>query len=452
MGANMPVQPTFDHNQGQSQFSPQMANTAQGDMNQGMNQEMSLAMNHSINQGMNYGMNSGVNQGMNQGIPMPSNQGFIEGMFDPMAMQMGFNNFGYPPFNGPGPQRGGRGGRGGPLVSRGGPIRRQNRRSEISGTRPERPDSKILIVENIPVSNLNDESVGAFFGKFGDVTSVKVQPNNYMAEVEFARPQSAQAAWSSPESVFGNRFVKVFWKKTLPSNDDRLLQNKPEEPVVDIESFALQQSEKQKAFELRQAKLRENERALQAVLQQKQALLELQIENQLQMAKLKQNGQPSADETSMTASLKEQLIALKTEAQSLGVTTEHTNGASRGGSNYVGRGGSRGGRGSSRGRGTFHPYANRGNMSRYNLDLRPKSVKLSHVTQDQEAHLRSYLMSVGEYDSIQRFSEGNDSGVVVAFKDRKTAEKLFFSSEEIPSVGKIEKAWVVNRLNDGSEK
>lgn len=51
------------------------------------------------------------------------------------------------------------------------------------------------------------------------------------------------------------------------------------------------------------------------------------------------------------------------------------------------------------------------------------------------------MQGIGEFENIEANPDRKDSQVIT-FKDRFTAEKLMYGSTEIPSVGKVEFAWI----------
>lgn len=51
------------------------------------------------------------------------------------------------------------------------------------------------------------------------------------------------------------------------------------------------------------------------------------------------------------------------------------------------------------------------------------------------------MQGIGEFENIEANPDRKDSQVIT-FKDRFTAEKLMYGSTEMPSVGKVEFAWV----------
>lgn len=48
---------------------------------------------------------------------------------------------------------------------------------------------------------------------------------------------------------------------------------------------------------------------------------------------------------------------------------------------------------------------------------------------------------MGEYEAIEPHGDKPDTQIVT-FKDRKTAERFMYGTKNIPSVGKVELAWV----------
>jgi RNA-binding protein 26 len=71
-------------------------------------------------------------------------------------------------------------------------------------------------VEKIPQEHRNIRSLTDYFSKFGTVTHVAVDNRGDKALVSFSAHAEAQAAHSSQDAVFGNRFVKVYWHRPQP--------------------------------------------------------------------------------------------------------------------------------------------------------------------------------------------------------------------------------------------
>ncbi|KAG8866238.1 hypothetical protein FRC20_008926 [Serendipita sp. 405] len=92
------------------------------------------------------------------------------------------------------------------------------------GSRPERshrtnvvdPNAVTIVVEKLPPEKTNIADLTTYFGKFGTVTNVAVDPRGNRALVSFSNHQEANAAWKSEEAVFGNRFVVIFWHRPAP--------------------------------------------------------------------------------------------------------------------------------------------------------------------------------------------------------------------------------------------
>jgi hypothetical protein len=75
-----------------------------------------------------------------------------------------------------------------------------------------------LVVENIPPEFCNLDKVNEFFKKFGTITNIQVERQFWRATVQYATPYEAKAAHSSPDPVFGNRFVKIFYMSLEAAN------------------------------------------------------------------------------------------------------------------------------------------------------------------------------------------------------------------------------------------
>ncbi|KAI8461402.1 hypothetical protein BY996DRAFT_4573478 [Phakopsora pachyrhizi] len=81
---------------------------------------------------------------------------------------------------------------------------------------PLKKSQTTLVVENIPQSCLSERSVYEFFSAFGPLVGASVEFNTSQALVEFESAEDAKRAYSSPEPVFNNRFVKIHFKRLGP--------------------------------------------------------------------------------------------------------------------------------------------------------------------------------------------------------------------------------------------
>ncbi|ANB15529.1 hypothetical protein AWJ20_3157 [Sugiyamaella lignohabitans] len=321
--------------------------------------------------------------------------------------------------------------------------------SPLSGKKIENDYSNTkLVVEKIPEDKFNEASAREYFSKFGNLLQVNVNEKLKVIELEYEAHDQARAAYESPEAVFNNRFVKVYWRKV---NQDA---KGPIEPKIDVEAVARIQQAKQKEFEEKRAKRLEHEAKMKQILEMKSSILQEQKNLLLQQA------QNAASDGSNSDALRIQLEALKAEAESLGIDSSDSGssfspfsrrGRGRGSSGYRGRGSYRGI--------SSHPYAYRGgrgghatsqvDRQRFNLDLRPKSVLVTPVPEDKEEALRSHLLHFGgEYENVQRSS--TEPGFIIDFKDRKSAEMFFRATESVPDVGAVELHWQQRRTQSMS--
>lgn len=97
-----------------------------------------------------------------------------------------------------------RGGRGGARGARGGGRGTFERRATSNTT---------LVIENVPQEHLDLIQVNEYFKKFGTITNIQIDAPNKKALVSFSQPAEAKTAHASPEVIFNNRFVKVYFQK-----------------------------------------------------------------------------------------------------------------------------------------------------------------------------------------------------------------------------------------------
>lgn len=90
----------------------------------------------------------------------------------------------------------------------------------------KRPTSNTtLVIENVPVENLDLVKINDYFKKFGTITNIQIDVDGRKALVSYSQPAEAKAAHTSPEVIFNNRFVKVYFQKL----DDPGIGAKPRE-------------------------------------------------------------------------------------------------------------------------------------------------------------------------------------------------------------------------------
>ncbi|KAG9325800.1 hypothetical protein KVV02_005724 [Mortierella alpina] len=69
-----------------------------------------------------------------------------------------------------------------------------------------------LVVEHIPDEFNTIDKVNDFFKQFGALTNIQVDQPAHKALIQYSTREEASAAYNSPEVIFGNRFVKVYWQ------------------------------------------------------------------------------------------------------------------------------------------------------------------------------------------------------------------------------------------------
>ncbi|KAF3296897.1 hypothetical protein TWF132_009395 [Orbilia oligospora] len=386
---------------------------------------------------------------------------------------------------GGGAQRGGRGG------ARGG-------RSEFSAFGPPRNvHTKTLVVESIPDDKLDEQAIRGYFTAFGSIEYVEVKAENKLAIVKFENQEDAKKAHSSPEPIFNNRFVKVYWMKgegdghPVPqhqqqSEDQQFQQNEME---VDMEDFQRKQDEAQKAHDERMVKKKEIDDQAKKLEEMKADLIRRQEEEKKKLleklakkhaAKGATNGDAEALDTSnkeskeaqQTAALKAQLEALEAEATSLGIDhskldeslSEFHQSSYRGRGSFRGRGGFGGyptrGAYPARGRGVYGAYRGTAPFARgrggapmakkMTLDNRTKTVMVNGVSEANIEPLQHFLLACGsQYTKLDKNPDVEDSHIIT-FNTRGDAARFFHSNPDIPQVGKVSVSWVENHANTGS--
>lgn len=329
-------------------------------------------------------------------------------------------------------------------------------RAAFSMAGPNHDHSKTsIVVEQIPEEKFTEEAVRGFFGEYGNIVEVNMQPYKRLAIVKYDNYFSARNAYQSPKSIFDNRFVKVYWYKpeheqvpsasavggsttaggrSSKSEEANKIQGASgdggDEEMLDIADFTAKQAEAQKAHEEKLRKLKEAEAQKEelAKKQREQAeerrklVEQLRLKEQTKLADRapgeeapQSNGSgndaPADTTRSTTDALKAKLAELEAEAASMGLNPDEPE-PEPWSTAYRGRG-----RGGHRGRGGFSPrgrgfdpyrggYGYRGRGNPYStagggvmrLDNRPRRVSVSLADGEEawsgaaDEALRLYLM------------------------------------------------------------
>ncbi|KAJ3300228.1 RNA-binding protein 27 [Borealophlyctis nickersoniae] len=77
---------------------------------------------------------------------------------------------------------------------------------------PTRNDT--IVVENIPVESCSFAEVSNYFARFGTIKNINLDPARRRAVIQFDTYKEAHAAKVDPNPIFGNRFVKVYFKSS----------------------------------------------------------------------------------------------------------------------------------------------------------------------------------------------------------------------------------------------
>ncbi|KAI9354889.1 hypothetical protein DFJ73DRAFT_297658 [Zopfochytrium polystomum] len=99
------------------------------------------------------------------------------------------------------------------------------------GFQSRRQQNDTLVVENIPDEFCSLDRVNEFFKRFGVITNIQIQPRFKKAIVQYSTPQGANNAWSCPDPVFSNRFVRVYYLEDENGNKGAQGQSGVEPPT-----------------------------------------------------------------------------------------------------------------------------------------------------------------------------------------------------------------------------
>ncbi|CAG8534249.1 557_t:CDS:10, partial [Acaulospora morrowiae] len=360
-----------------------------------------------------------------------------------------------------------------------------------------------LVVENIPNEVCNLDKVNEFFKKFGTIVNINVDINHHKAIIQFNNQSDAYKAYNSPEPIFDNRFVKVYWHKEKedqqiinpPATKSAVALSKPENPTV--EGSTQPSAEKIKEAEEKAKKQKESLKAMLEIQKQREQLINRQIEEQKKLMELakKKNvntknreevlkvlskvGEDIKNDTNVivrkpiltgginTKNLleekeREQLdreldmlskinesstanesVTSSTAAQA--ANSESGNAEQSTGLSTVGETTSYRGRGRAvyyrgRPRATWPRVRGGGVMRSFKLDNRTTKLQLKDVPLGSSDALRSYFQQFGEVESITVADEAKSA--IVQFKNRYDAEQALVKGPNVPNVGTVQMTWL----------
>lgn len=173
-----------------------------------------------------------------------------------------------------------------------------NRRHEdVPYTNRYTPYSTKIVVEKIPEENCNIDSVTGFFGKFGKLVNLSVQPDVSRAFLQYASHQEAMAAYQSPAVIFNNRFVKVFWQKVNEEEERKeFIEQQRLASQPDPEAVKAKAAQLAKEREERQKKQQEHLKKVLELQKHQQQLIERQIEEQKKLMERYEQALPGSKE------------------------------------------------------------------------------------------------------------------------------------------------------------
>ncbi|EMC96811.1 hypothetical protein BAUCODRAFT_34203 [Baudoinia panamericana UAMH 10762] len=366
----------------------------------------------------------------------------------------------------------------------GAPFESGNGRADFSmtGANPGKSLTSI-VVEQIPEDNCNESSVHEFFSAFGTIAGITMQPFKRRAIVKYEDYDAAKAAYSSPKSVFDNRFVKVYWCKPdklpqLPQEGEPNVQfdgavAKHEDTNFDHAAFLRQQEEAQRRYDEAKQK-RDDVQRHRAELDEKLRAINQERQKFVAMLAKKTGTLTGTSDESREGEenrlLKAKLAEVLAEAEALGIDPEGDGPSSNDyaiATSYRGRSGYRGYY-STRGRGGHYQSAHRGaygsngyrggyggtaRVTR-SLDNRPKTISVAFTDgsryAEREEALRQYLMFNGLESATLTAHPGREDAALIAFQQRFEAENFMSAAlfegpsaaSGLPNVlGKVELAW-----------
>ncbi|KAI8378799.1 hypothetical protein EDC96DRAFT_604465 [Choanephora cucurbitarum] len=360
------------------------------------------------------------------------------------------------------------------------------------------PQNTTLVVEKIPPECCQIAIVNDYFAKFGTITNISVQPNFQKAIIQYSTRAEAEKAYSSPDVIFDNRFVKVYWSKEdtngteMPSSATALpvaqQANHPSAKVSnepDPELIAKRAAELAALREEKQKKHQEHMKSILELQKKRELQLQQQIDEQKRLLarltdsanmsvaekaellrQLKQvqsdidtsrndaaaaasaaaNAQQQQNETAGQDETTATTIEGETKEEGQSETTEdlkkklarlEAEAAQLG---IYSAGAFRGGRGGYYGRGRGSWPRMRGGMTRMTLDNRPTKISITSIPEETtEAELRPHFEQFGQVTLFEK----HEHEAIVQYSQRYEAEKAMSFGTNYPK-GTLQLAWATN--------
>lgn len=280
-------------------------------------------------------------------------------------------------------------------------VQKTGKETILSLASDEEEKTNKLIVANLPGDRLEESILRNYFQRFGEILAVEIQSGSNLAVLEFREHRSATNAWSSPEPIFNNRFIKVFFKKEEPREMSEFDQK------LNLEEFKVKQLEKQKEFEILEQEKSEFNLKLKSIIELKEKML---INYEVELAKLENQLRENPE---LEEEIKLKYEAIKSDMDLNGVTPilieqdkaklegKSTRGAIRTNKRLTSK----------------SPYSRPNNK----LDLRSKTIIIKNISDPNDVKIKKFIdlaRSNIEHVTVRL----ND--LVISFKDRYNAEKF----------------------------
>ncbi|KAJ1965037.1 hypothetical protein IWQ62_002761 [Dispira parvispora] len=332
----------------------------------------------------------------------------------------------------------------------------------------------ILIVNKVPMECMATEAIISFFSQFGEIKNVQLEPERHRAEVEFADPAAARAAFDSPMPIFGNRFVTVFWKKLgggaegstfNASGPYRPTWRPPVRPLpftpdgTSFQSRTYVREGVQPHGEGYDPKLLDADRKLKLLEIQKlkQGLITSQLEQQKKLlGMLGELPAGSAEKETILVSLRkvkaslEKLLASATDGTKTTVEALHTTDGDtdekqklqsqldtlRAQAKALGINPHQPGSGTGRGMPASAPRS-------FKLDNRPRNIRVANVPDEMREDVKVKFTTFGHSHNI--IEPENTSDMIFQYEARWQAEQAMTKAASVPELAPFSITWLANQ-------
>ncbi|KAJ2677120.1 hypothetical protein GGI25_003340, partial [Coemansia spiralis] len=272
------------------------------------------------------------------------------------------------------------------------PMRPTTRPPQQSNDQPQ--SATAIFITNIPDDSMNDPTVRDFFGRFGQITNVRLDPHRHTAVVDFSETGAQTRALGTTEAIFNNRFVRVHRarQQQQQKNNESADEQQQPPPVWRPKSAAIKKAELIEKYVEQQKDLM---RKLTSIKDMPPATRKIIMDsiNQIQ-TKIDDIRKPPQKEADEKQVLQSKLKLLKEEASRLGT-----------------------------------------HKQKMSLDKRPRGLVLRNTSEEV---VTRELARFGEIESVD---QKEDSVVVVRFKARWEAENAMKQVSSLDGFDSVTVDW-----------